>query len=107
MAVGVVKRQSVPYTSNEFDRFVEVAIASWEQLAEVARAWPQMDGEEQTVFSTDWPSVQVILRRLEAYAAEQPLTPLQQSRYEYLQRTMEENRPLLLRLGIHYGAGVR
>lgn len=84
--------------TTDADWLLDYLFAEWEDIPNIARAWPAWTKVDRVHALIDWPVVESNLRTLEDYAAQGVLTPDQDTRYARLRALVTAHRPVLRRL---------
>lgn len=87
------------YTSEDFDRFVQVLINRWQFALDLQTEWETFDGEERAAYSEDWPVNNDIHQHLADYAATHDLTEEQQAQWAKLNRLASKHKAELEAMG--------
>jgi hypothetical protein len=91
--------RSERFSSDDFDHYVRAAISAWETAVELREQWNQFDGEEQASHLEEWPSTNIILRRLSEYVAKHKLTEDQKAQWAKLRKLVAEHEKDLEEMG--------
>lgn len=89
---------NVTPSHGQIDDDLDYLVAAWDDLPALAAEWHEWDEASRFHFAVDWPIVEDRLLQLERRAAQTPLSPAQQARYEELHALVARYRPTLQRL---------
>ncbi len=90
--------QVVQAVSQDIEKLLDLLIWQWERLPEVEAEIDTWDLMEQLNFIEEWPLEEDRLLRLKRYIGEGLLTSEQLTRYNALEQTITQNRPIIRRL---------
>lgn len=96
---------SYPFSDDQIDREIAIAIEEWEALPELAGEWDTWDDDSWFSFFLDWPVVEERTARLLAVATHLPPHDARVARLRLLREIVDRNRPILQELRARAEAG--